>query len=224
VEEYATFVTENKIHDGTEGGAVVYTDLLDGLGAAPKVFAISECAFENKESWLLWIDPLSLNLKDIRTTTLDRYFPPEDSNVDFVSIPENDHLMAFNIGRQTSVDLLGDWRGSYMSGEYQNFREWGSSFILSRFVTIYNAHGMSIQEVEDLGEILINLKNKDMQAARDSSGNRIIPLSDIDTSPDILPNRYKQLADLIRFYKPKTILGNRNVEWWESYRDGSGIL
>ena len=218
VEEYATFITENKSHDGTEGGAVLYTDLLDGLAAAPKVFAISECAFENKGSWLIWIDPLSLNLKDIRTTTLDQYFPQEDSNVDFVSIPENDHLMAFNIGRQTSVDLLGDWRGSYMSGEYQNFREWGSSFILSRFVTIYNAHGMSIQEVEDLGEILINLKNRDMQASRDSSGNRIIPLSDSDTSPDILPNRYKQLADLIRFYKPKTILetgtwnGGRAIE------------
>ena len=218
VEEYTTFITENKSHDGTEGGAVIYTDLLDGLAAAPKVFAISECAFENKGSWLIWIDPLSLNLKDIRTTTLDQYFPPEDSNVDFVSVPENDHLMAFNIGRQTSVDLLGDWRGSYMSGEYLNFREWGSSFILSRFVTIYNAHGMSIQEVEDLGEVLINLKNRDMQASRDSSGNRIIPLSDSDTSPDILPNRYKQLADLIRFYKPKTILetgtwnGGRAIE------------
>ena len=215
VEEYATFVTDNKSHDGTEGGAVVYTDLIDGLGAAPKVFAISECAFENKESWLLWIDPLSMNLKDIRTSTLDRYFTLED---DFISIPENDHLMGFNIGRQTSVDLLGDWRGSYMSGEYKNFREWGSSFILSRFVTIYNAHGMFLREVEELGELVMNLKNRDMQAARDSSGQRIMPLSDSETSPDILPNRYKQLADLIRFYKPKTILetgtwnGGRAIE------------
>jgi len=215
VEEYATFVTENKIHDGTEGGAVVYTDLLDGLGAAPKVFAISECAFENKGSWLLWIDPLSMNLKDIRTSTLDRYFTLED---DFLSIPENDHLMGFNIARQTSVDLLGDWRGSYMSGEYKNFREWGSSFILSRFITIYSAHGMFLREVEELGELVINLKSRNMQAARDSSGQRIMPLSDSETSPDILPNRYKQLADLIRFYKPKTILetgtwnGGRAIE------------
>ena len=197
---------------------VAYTDLLDGLGTSSKVFAISECAFENKGGWLLWVDPLCLNLKDIRTTTLDRYIPDQNSNIDFVSIPENDHFMAFNIGKQTSVDLLGDWRGSYMSGEYLNYREWGSSFILSRFVTIYNAHGMSTQETEDLGEILINLENRSMQAARDSSGQRIMPLSDTDTSPDILPNRYKQLADLIRFYKPKTILetgtwnGGRAIE------------
>ena len=218
IEEYSGFVEANKSHDGTEGGVVGYTDLLDGLGTASKVFAISECAFDNKESWLLWVDPLCLNLKDIRTTTLDRYIPDQDSNIDFISIPENDHFMAFNIGRQTSVDLLGDWRGCYMSGEYLNYREWGSSFVLSRFITIYNAHGMSIQETEDLGEILINLKNREMQAARDSSGQRIMPLSDSETSPDILPNRYKQLADLIRFYKPKTILetgtwnGGRAIE------------
>ena len=218
IEEYTAFVEANKNHDGTEGGVVAYTDLLDGLGTSSKVFAISECAFENKGGWLLWVDPLCLNLKDIRTTTLDRYIPDQNSNIDFVSIPENDHFMAFNIGKQTSVDLLGDWRGSYMSGEYLNYREWGSSFILSRFVTIYNAHGMSTQETEDLGEILINLKNRGMQAARDSSGQRIMPLSDTDTSPDILPNRYKQLADLIRFYKPKTILetgtwnGGRAIE------------
>ena len=218
IEEYATFVESNKEHDGTEKGMVAYTDLLDGLGASPKVFAISECAFENKGSWLLWIDPLALNLKDIRTTTLDRYFLSENNEVDFVSIPDNDHLMGFNIGRQTSVDLLGDWRGSYMSGEYRNYREWGSSFILSRFVTIYNAHGMSVKETEDLEDIFVNLRNRNMQAARDSSGNRIVPLSDSETSPDILPNRYRQLADVIRFYKPKTILetgtwnGGRAIE------------
>jgi len=218
IEEYTTFVEENKSHDGTEDGAVVYTDLLDGLGTASKVFAISECAFNNKGCWLLWIDPLCLNLKDIRTTTLDRYFPKKNSDVDFASIPENDHILAFNIGRQTSVDLLGDWRGAYMSGEYMNYREWGSSFILGRLVTIYNSHGMSLHEIEDLEDILINLKNKDMQAARDNFGNRILPLSDTETSPDILPNRYRQLADLIRFYKPTTILetgtwnGGRAIE------------
>jgi len=98
IEEYAAFVESNKDHDGTEKGMVEYTELLNGLGAAPKVFAISECAFENKGSWLLWIDPLALNLKDIRTNTLDRYFPFENNEVDFVSIPDNDHLMGFNIG------------------------------------------------------------------------------------------------------------------------------
>jgi len=218
IKEYQTFTEKNKSHDGTEGGVVAYTQLLDGLGSSPRVFSISECAFKNKGGWLLWVDPLCLNLKDIRTTTLDKYLPDKDSDIDFASIPENDCFFAFNIGKQTSVDLLGDWRGAYMSGEYMNYREWSSSFILSRLITIYNAHGMNYHEIEDIENILINLKDKNMQGARDSSGNRIVPISDNETSPDILPNRYKQLADLIRFYKPSTILetgtwnGGRAIE------------
>jgi len=218
VKEYTTFIEENKAHDGTEGGAVAYTNLLDGIGTASKVFSISECAFNNKDCWLIWIDPLCLNLKDIHSTTLDQYFPDKNSNMDFISVPESDHLLAFNIGRQTSVELLGDWRGAYMSGEYMNYREWGSSFILSRLVTIYNSHGMHFDEIENLEDILINLKDKEVQAARDSTGNRILPLSDTETSPDILPNRYRQLADLVRAYKPTCILetgtwnGGRAVE------------
>ncbi len=34
IEEYTAFVEANKNHDGTEGGMVAYTDLLDGLGTA----------------------------------------------------------------------------------------------------------------------------------------------------------------------------------------------
>ena len=206
IPEYVKFMEENKIHDGTENGAVVYTDMLDVLSAAPKVFAVSECAFENKGSWMVWVDPHSLTLKDIRTTTLDNYFPEPSQNADFVSLPENDYFMAFNIGRQTAVDLMGDWRGAYISGEFMNYREWSSSFILSRLVTIYNAHGMNIHEIEDITPVLVNLRDKNARALRDASGNRLIPLSETETSPDILPNRYKQLADLIRFYKPKRLL------------------
>ena len=40
------FVEDNKEHNGTEGGAINYSEALDGLAAAPKAFAISECAFE----------------------------------------------------------------------------------------------------------------------------------------------------------------------------------
>ena len=45
IAEYSAFVEENQKHDGTEDGAVQYTELLDGLAAAPEVFAITECGF-----------------------------------------------------------------------------------------------------------------------------------------------------------------------------------
>ena len=55
-------------------------------------------------------------------------------------------------------------------------------------------------------------------ALRDKEGKRIFKLSDTETTQDILPSRYKQLADLVRCYKPKTILetgtwnGGRAIE------------
>ena len=218
IPEYSTFVEENQKHDGTEEGAVQYTELLDGLSAAPEVFAITECGFENKGCWLLWVDPMCLTVKDIRTSTLDNYFPDSVYNVDFVYTPETSYLMAFNLGRQTAVDIMGDWRGSYMSGEYINYREWTPAFILSRLVTIYTAHGMTVHEFVGMENLMININHKSSINVRNSDGQRIVELSNNQTTPDILPGRYKQLADTIRFYEPQTILetgtwnGGRAIE------------
>ena len=218
IPEYSTFVEENQKHDGTEEGAVQYTELLAGLSAAPEVFAITECGFENKGCWLLWVDPMCLTVKDIRTSTLDNYFPDSVYNVDFVYTPETSYLMAFNLGRQTAVDIMGDWRGSYMSGEYINYREWTPAFILSRLVTIYTAHGMTVHEFVNMENLMININHKSSINVRNSDGQRIVELSNNQTTPDILPGRYKQLADTIRFYEPQTILetgtwnGGRAIE------------
>ena len=218
IEEYNTFVKENQDHNGTEDGVVQYTELLDALSAGPDVFAITECGFNNADSWLVWIDPMCATVKDIRSSTLDHYFPNSAHNVDFIYTPETSYIMAFNLQRQTAVDIMGDWRGSYMSGEFTNYREWTSAFILSRLVTIYTAHGMNVHEFAGIENLVININDKTSVNVRDSSGKRVIELSDTETTPDILPGRYKQLADTIRFYKPSTILetgtwnGGRAIE------------
>ena len=58
VSEYKQFVEDNKVHDGTEDKAIAYTEMLDALGAAPKVFSVSECAFNHDGGWVIWVDPL----------------------------------------------------------------------------------------------------------------------------------------------------------------------
>ena len=206
VEEYAEFVKNNQVHNGTEGGAINYSENLDGLAAAPKAFAISECAFDNKDSWLIWLEPLTLPTKDIRVSTFANCMPDNTKDVDFVCMENFDYIAGFNLRKQTAVDLLGDLRGAYVSGEYINYREWTTTFILSRLLTIYNAHGLTLHSTDSFKKILINLNDKETVNIRDSSGNRVVTLSDTDTTPDILPNRYRQLADVIRYYKPKTIL------------------
>ena len=218
IEEYNTFVEENQDHDGTEDGVVQYTELLDALSSGPEVFAITECGFNNQGCWLLWLDPMCATVKDIRSSTLDYYFPDPKYSVDFIYTPETSHLMAFNLSRQTAVDIMGDWRGSYISGEFTNYREWTAAFILSRLVTIYTAHGMNVHEFVGMENLVVNINDKNSVNVRDSSGKRVIDLSDTETTPDILPGRYKQLADTIRFYKPSTILetgtwnGGRAIE------------
>ena len=218
VEGYDQFLKDNKTHDGTEGGDIVYSEALDGLLEASKVFAISDCAFENENCWLVWLDPLTISLKDIRSKSLETYFPKEEQKIDFVCLEDGDYFVAFNLSKQTPVDLLGDLLGAYISGEYLNYREWGSTFIMSRLLTIYTAHGLKIYSSDSFKNLFVNLLDKETLNIRDASGNRLIALSDTLTSPDILPTRYKQLADLIRFYKPKTILetgtwnGGRAIE------------
>ena len=218
IEEYTDFIKNNKTHNGTEGGTIVYAETLDGISEAPQVFAMSECAFDNQGSWLIWLDPLTIPVKDIRENTLKSYFPKDERQTDFVCLEDGDYFAGFNLSKQTPVDLLGDLRGAYVSGEYMNYREWGSTFILSRLLTIYGAHGIKIHASDSFKDLFANLKDKDSLNTRDGSGNRIVALSDTITSPDILPTRYKQLADLIRFYEPKTILetgtwnGGRAIE------------
>ena len=44
--------------------------------------------------------------------------------------------MAFNLNKQPPIDLLGDLRGAYISGEFVQYREWHDYFILQRLINI----------------------------------------------------------------------------------------
>ena len=215
VEDFNECIAANKVHDGTEGGSVQYNRSIDAITFIPKVVALTEAAFNNEDCWLFWIDADTMSKKNIQVDDLDKLMPINGDKCDVVYLTDKEgdpdyFLQGFNLGRQTPVDMLGDLRGSYISGEFLNYREWYDGFIMSRLMTIYTAHGMRVHEVstEDsiVQDLFIHLKGSTNIALRDSSGKRMFKLSDEETSPDILPNRYKQLADIVRLYKPKTIL------------------
>ena len=222
MEEFTKFRKDFPQHNGTEGGAIEYNDILDSQKYMPKVMALTECAFENADSWMIWLDPLAMNTKDISSKTLDSLFPEHSDKIDLVALKDDPYFMAFNLSRTTPVELLGDLRGAYTSGEFLNYREWHDVFIFNRLRTIYTAHGMNVHELTEdnspISELIVNMADKKNHAFRDKDGKRIFELSETQTTGDILPNRYKQLADLIRAYKPKTILetgtwnGGRAIE------------
>ena len=222
IEDYPKFLKAFAKHDGTEGKTIQYNEVLNPIKFVPKVMALTECAFDHSGCWLFWLDPSAINIKTIKEKDIDSLFPESSENVDLITVKDQTYIMAFNLSKQTPVDLLGDLRGAYTSGEFSNYREWHDVFIINRLRTIYEAHGMKTHEIDleksPLSEMIVSLTDRKNLGVRDKDGNRVIKLSDTETSPDILPNRYKQLADIIRFYKPKCILetgtwnGGRAIE------------
>ena len=227
VEDFNTCMEEFKVHDGTEGGIVPYNRALDAVRFIPKIISLTESAFNDSDCWLFWMDADTMAKKKIYEKDLLSILPEHQEKCDMVSLVDEDEdidhfLEGFNLSRQTPVDLLGDLRGAYLSGEFRNYREWHDGFILNRLVTIYTAHGMALHTVPTeksiVSDLFIHLHGNTNIALRDEDGQRVFTLSDEETSPDILPNRYKQLADIVRLYKPKTILetgtwnGGRAIE------------
>ena len=222
VKDHEDFIKNNQEHNGTENNSIPYNIKLDGLRWSHKVFALTEEAFtlakQNVEAgWLIWIDADTYFKK--RLTKEDILFMlPEGA--DMVYNSADPYFVAFNLNKQPPLDLLGDLREAYTSGEYIQYREWHDSFIMERLINIYSKHGMKIYQTTLMNNYLYHfqgLYDPTKNAVRDSKGNRLFPLSD-DTTPDIKPNRYSQIVDLIRHYKPKSIIetgtwnGGRAIE------------
>ena len=84
-----------------------------------KPLRLASVLLNTADAWLLWLEPLSLPTKDIRTSTVERYL---NKQADFICMEDADYFAAFNLSKQTPVDLLGDLRGAYVSGEYLNYQ------------------------------------------------------------------------------------------------------
>jgi len=230
IEEYKTYLENNKDHDGTENSTIDYKWNLDALRWSHKVFALTEKAFELAEEsadagWLIWIDVDSLAKKRLVTNDILSMLHSE-SDVVFKGTrhyPDKSYYLdtsfiAFNLDKQPALDLLGDLRGAYASGEHIQYREWHDSFIIERLLNIYQAHGMKIQTLPQIKEYVTHFEGADnvkTLPVRDDQGTRLVALSEDRVSQDIIPSRYKQLADVIRHYKPQSII---EVGTWNAGR------
>ena len=233
IEDYKIFKTVNVDHDGTEKGTIPYNWHLDAVKWSRKVFALTEKAFELAEEskdagWLIWIDADSMSQKRLVPEDMLNMLH-DDCDIAYSGVRDypdgsrylDTSFMAFNLNKKPALDLLGDLRGAYNSGELLQYREWHDSFLMERLLNIYKAHGMKIKTVEQIKDYIIHfqgIENISLNPIRDNKGNRLVALSEDLTSQDIMPSRYKQLADVIRHYKPKSIIevgtwnGGRAIE------------
>ena len=229
VEEFNEFRSSMDVHNGTENGTVEYNWRIDTLLTAPKVFSLTEEAFKIAEEtkdggWLLWMNTNVIPVDNL-TSDFVHDFLPEGADIvhlsgDSVESTPDQYsdpcFIAFNLDHQAPLDLLGDYRGAYESGEVLSYREWHEAFIFERLLNIYRAHGMRVHSLTPsntkkgikatpFNKHLKNLE-EDNRSLRDSEGNRVFPLSTEALPPDIRPNRTKTLADIIRFYKPESFV------------------
>lgn len=143
-----------------------------------------------------------------------------NDKVDIVYNPEEPFFMAFNLDKQPAIDILSDLRGAFMLGEVTKYREWHDYYVLERLLNIYQAHGMKIEKVPAIYDYFYHFRgNPDFSkvAIRNEKGDRVFPLSD-NVSPDIKPNRYQQIVQIMKKYKPASVIetgtwnGGRAIE------------
>ena len=215
LEEMKQYREKMKTHDGTEGGKMPYNWRLDAVKWCHKVYALTDRAFkmmeENKNPeephWLIWLDADTVTTKRLDKSSVDKWLPNKASVVHLgrkdVDYSETS-FMGFNLQYHDACSILADLRGCYTIGETISYRERHDGFIFERLLNIYKAHGMVVNNLSEnckgltafmqspLSEYFIhykgNFKNKKNTLAQDIK----------------LP-RYRQLADIIRHYKPKSI-------------------
>ena len=222
VEDHELFITTYAKHNGTENNEIPYNRNLDAVKWSHKVFAIADKAHElihnkDKADWLIWIDADIYLHKKINKEYILSVL---NNEADICYMKTDPYFFAFNLNHQPTIDLLLDFKRVYVSGEVINYREWDDYFILTRLLKLYESHGLKIHYInENSLNKITHFKNnyKKIMNIRDEKGERLLKLSD-KVTPDIAPARYKQLADLIRYYKPKSIIetgtwnGGRAIE------------
>ena len=226
IKEYKTFKDIHAAHNGTEGGQIPYNIKLDALRSSHKVFSLTKHAESvYKKGWLIWIDADSYVNKRLTTKDLEKMLP-DDAHIVYRGLRSyedgtqgiDSSFMAFNLKHQATYDLLMDLKKAYVTGEVFQYREWHDAFITERLMNIYLTHGLKAIMLEGITDTILHFKgntNPSTLPLRDKEGNRLFNLSNDKTSPDIMPNRYKQLAEVIRHYKPKNFL---EVGTWNAGR------
>lgn len=226
VEDMVEYRERMKLHDGTEGGNMPYNWRLDAIKWCHKVYALTDLAFEMMDvddklvtagiqppenNWMIWIDADTVATKRLDVEQVAKWLPDA---ADLVHLGRKDidysetSFMGFNLGCHNTCSLLADLRGAYTIGEVVAYREWHDGFIFERLLNIYKAHGMQVHNLSPNVKGLAAFAQSPLSEYFDHfKGNLKKKLSDTQVAPDVNgPKRYKQLLDMIGFYRPSTIV------------------
>ena len=229
IKEMLDYRERMKLHDGTEGGKIPYNWRLDAIKWCHKVYALTDRAFKMMESnknpeepeWLIWLDGDTVTKKRLDKKAFDKWLPEKASLVHLgrkdVDYSETS-FMGFNLQYHDACSILADLRGCYTLGETIAYREWHDGFIFERLLNIYKAHGMVVNNLSENCKGLSAFMQSPLSEYFTHFKGNLKNKNDNVLAQDIHLPRYKQLADIIRHYKPKSIVetgtwnGGRAIE------------
>jgi hypothetical protein len=230
ITEMVQYRERMKTYDGTHGGTQPYNWRLDAIKWCHKVYALSDLAFEMMEeevhdesNWMIWLDADTVTTKRLDVKQFPKWLPDK---ADLVHLGRKDadysetSFLGFNLSSHNTCSIIADFRGAYTIGETIAYREWHDGFIFERLLNIYKAHGMVTRNLSEHAKGLAAFAQSPLSEYFDHyKGNLKKKLSSTEVAPDVTgPKRYKQLADIVRFYKPSTIVetgtwnGGRAIE------------
>ena len=201
------FIKRNSDKNGRFAEAP-YNYRLDAIRFSNKVYAYSDLAFDlldqEYKGWLAWLDADTVTKKRFTAEDAAKIMLDE---VDMVHLGRIDidysetGFTAWNMAYHNACSHIVDIRGAYDTNEVFGYREWTDSFVYTRLLKVYEAHGAKVRNLSEgvrglevFENCMLNehfIHNKGNRKWKDKQ----------EVSADVVgPKRYKQLADMVRFY------------------------
>jgi hypothetical protein len=204
IDARSSFIKRNSDKNGRFAEAP-YNYRFDAVRFCHKVYAYSDLAFQLIEDeykgWLVWLDADTITKKMFKAEDAAKLLP---SNADIVHLGRIDidysetGFVGWNMSMHNAASLIVDIRGAYDTNEIFGYREWTDSFVFTRLLKIYEAHGARVCNLSEGVRGLAVFEQCILdEYFTHNKGN----LKYNTTSPDVTgPQRYKKLADLVRYY------------------------
>ena len=207
IEARNNFIDRNADKIGNINGTYDYR--WDAVRFCNKVYAYSDLAYEliedDYKGWLVWLDADTITTKEFTAEDAAKIMP---ADYDIVHLGRIDidysetGFVGWNLAMHNACSQIVDIRGAYDTNEVFAYREWTDSFVFTRLLKIYEAHGANVlnlsEGVRGL-EVFANSVLKDYFVH--NKGNRKFEDKVVHVSKDVTgPQRYRKLATLIRHY------------------------
>ena len=175
-----------------------------------KVYALTSAARNHygDTNWLIWLDADTITHSPVSVSFLDKICEGEKDIIHLgrttIDYSETSFI-GINLQSIMGKEFLEDFRGCYDAGETISYREWHDGFIFDRLLIVHKAHGLIADNLTPDVKGLDAFSQSPLHAIMyHLKGNK--KFSNEAAFGDVNASRYSVLYNMIKEYKPKTIV------------------